>query len=147
MEENASTLTLPAATLNRFIGVICNTGVKEVKLTASAGKIFSRLHPAGATTVVVTESSAILVEADGTNWWAMAPTEKPEDAYSALTERAAGTLFEPSATRPVHVLLQVKAKKINEPIIVAVSAGGVILATVAAGSTTGESIPRFPTAL
>lgn len=108
MEKEASTLTLPAPTLNRVIGITCANSINAVKITCSEGKVFSKLHPAGATTVEVTTSSGIVVEATGSNWFVIAGGEKATDISGARTARVVGTEYEPSATRPTQVIVTIE---------------------------------------
>lgn len=101
METNGNTLTLPAATANRFIGVTCANGVAAVKVKASAGKIYGDFIN-GETEVTLTENQHIFVEADGANWRIVAGEAKRTGTYSK-TGRLYATEYEPSASRPVQV--------------------------------------------
>jgi hypothetical protein len=105
MEKESSTLTLPAPTLNRMIGIGTNSIINAVKVTASSGKIFTPQHSAGATTVEVTKLSPIIVLADGSNWLRIAGEEKSEQTYKekTLTKAEAEAGFVLSATRTVFL--------------------------------------------
>jgi hypothetical protein len=103
--KNGKTLTLPAATLNRIVGVFALEA--EAKVKTAAGVIKGDFFSGG--TAVLTENQHLLLIADGTNWMIVAGEPKREQTYTAnkvfsKAECEAGV--EVSATRPAHVQLE-----------------------------------------
>lgn len=140
-EKEGATITLPKPTANRMIAVTCANTIKAFKLKPLEGKIYSGLHPAGATVVEVTESASLIVEATGINWFVLAGEEKREQAYSAQTARTLGTEYEPSATRPTFVTLEIvtngEVRSSASLFVGGVRMGGVQLSKPAEGNATG----------
>ncbi len=107
METNATTLTLPAATSGRQVGVICKNAIEEVKMKATGVKIFGDfLAAAGVETIGIRENQHVIVEADGTNWWIIAGEPANTNLYAAelsvtLGEAEAGITI--SKARPAIV--------------------------------------------
>lgn len=105
METNGATLTLPAATLNRTIGIACLNGVAAVKLKMT-GKLYGDFIN-GSTEVVILENQHLIVKADGTNWHIESGEPKREQKYEvkAYTVLGIGAGIEYSASRPAMVTL------------------------------------------
>lgn len=108
MEKANSVLTLPEPTVNRVVGVVGAAfgGQIKVKPTKVATKIFgSSLSEAGAAEVALTGGQLVIFYATGTNWFI--PGEpKHEQFFGVQTSRISGTEYEPSASRPVYVVLE-----------------------------------------
>jgi hypothetical protein len=104
MESNGLTLTLPAATTDRLIGVICGNGVPSTKLKLSAGKLYGDFI-SGVTEVTLTENQHLIVHADGTNWRIESGEPKRTQAYSAAVHQGNGVSkeYEASAARPAFI--------------------------------------------
>jgi hypothetical protein len=120
MTVGATTLTLPAPTVNRLIGVYSSNGCK---VTASSGKIYGDFISPGQTTVELSSDQHLLVFADGSNWLIIAGEAKREQTYGAQVARVKNTLYEPSASRPTLVVLEVATGGPAEILV-----GGVVIA-------------------
>ncbi len=138
METNATTLTLPAATSGRQVGIICKTAIAEVKLKATGVKIFGDfLAAAGVETITLVENQHVTVGADGTNWWIIAGESKREQKYAttSLSRAEAETGVTPSLARPA-IVNAVVISEINKPCFGAFKAGGVVVSEFLAGAVT-----------
>ncbi len=112
METNATTLTLPAATSSRQVGIICKNTVAAVALKATGVKIFGDfLAAAGVEVINIAENQHVVVEADGTNWWIISGEPKREQLYSARVASVAGEGHTPNTVRPVEVVLTHKVSE------------------------------------
>ncbi len=92
MEKAASTLTLPAATSGRQVGIFA--AAEGVKVKTAAGAIFGDFLPAlGAAEITLVLNQHVILEATGTNWIVVAG--KP--ALPAYTARVEGSNFTPAS--------------------------------------------------
>jgi hypothetical protein len=101
--KSAATVTLPAATAGRTIGIFVGAGT-GCKVTASAGKIYGDFVT-GATTVELSLYQHIIVEGNGSNWLIIAGEPKLETTYTnkSFSKAEAEAGVEPSATRRAQV--------------------------------------------
>ncbi len=143
METNAATLTLPAATLNRQVGIICNVTALSVKLKAAGeAKIFGDfLTETGATECTLLVNQHLIVEASGTNWYILSGEPKREQVYGALTSRTGNALHLGSAVRPVFVTLVMHPKV--EHVAGELKVGGVQIGTFAWLNNAEEQFTTF----
>ncbi len=143
METNATTLTLPAATSGRMVGVATKNAIAESKMKAGVGKIFGDfLSPTGVETVTLAENQHMIVEADGTNWRILSGEGKRTQAYGARTERAVTTEFEPSSTRPTQVSFEVNGAPV-EAFAGTLSIGGVVVQQFEVKGPTAVSLGTY----
>lgn len=103
----ACTATLPAATSGRTIGIVNATSAEAVKVSAKAGKQIIGGFFEGEVAELLAHQ-AIIVEADGSNWYIIAGEPKREQKYEAAkaftnAELKAG--IEVSATRLAFVYI------------------------------------------
>lgn len=142
MEKEASEVKLPAATLNRIVGIWCSAKTITVK-AAVAGTIFGDFIE-GATTITLMKTQHVLLQADGTNWDILAGEPKRTETYGALTSRSAAEYetagLTPSTTRPTWVTLSMR---ILVGQTVKVTVGGVLMAEATAISEQGSTFPVF----
>ncbi len=135
-EKSGATTTLPAATLNRMVGVY-NASAGAIKVKTAAGVIAGDFLTAAGEIELMT-AQHILLQADGTNWIIVAGEPRRTQTY-ARTLRAIGAAFEPSATRPSYVNVEAVATN-NESAFLRVretSAVGTILGLQNVGGITG----------
>ncbi len=145
METNATTLTLPAATSGRQVGVICKNAIEKVEMKATGVKIFGDfLAAAGVETIILRENQHVIVEADGTNWWIIAgePARTQLFATTTLTTAEAEGGANPSKVRPALVNV-VAVGKVNTAISgswkVGASVAGEFSSAAIAGAATKAS--------
>ncbi len=142
METNATTLTLPAATKGRQVGIITLNGIASTKLKVAAGVIYGDFVT-GVTEVNLLENQHLVVEADGTNWHIISGESRREQSYSTqtLTKAEAEVAMSPSATRPTLLVVQPEEDGMT------IEAEGVVLTKAAgigsAASLTFELNPGF----
>ncbi len=148
METNATTLTLPAATSGRMVGVITKNAIEESKMKATGVKIFGDfLAAAGVETITMAENQHVIVEADGTNWWIISGEPRREQAFATKTittaeAEAGGATTNPSKVRPAIVNV-VAVGKVNTAISgswkVGASVAGEFSSAAIAGAATKAS--------
>jgi hypothetical protein len=97
------TVTLPAPTINRVVGVI--SPLIESKVKTPSGAFFGDFI-SSATTIALAAGQHVLLIADGANWFILAGEPKREQTYSALAAQTAGTEYTPSTTRDTQVALE-----------------------------------------
>ncbi len=102
MEKAASTLTLPAATINRQVAIFA--AAEGVKVKTAAGAIFGDfLAEAGVAEITLTLNQHVTLEATGANWLIVAGEPKRAQPYVAHAGLEFAKLQEPSAVRPTFV--------------------------------------------
>lgn len=106
MTKTATTLELPAPTLNANVGVYYAESAGSITVKASTGAIAGDFT--SATSVKLLANQHLLLTADGVFWRIMAGEPKREQTYEAVTERAAETAFTASATRETFVIFSVQ---------------------------------------
>ncbi|HXJ92632.1 MAG TPA: hypothetical protein VMT20_07090 [Terriglobia bacterium] len=130
--KNSSTVTLPAPTANRYIGIFVGSGTTGVKVKCESGKLYGDAV-VGATEVALAGNQHLLVEANGTNWLILAGEVMSEAKYVAiktLTKVEAEAEVEVSASRPAQVQLIPKENSC------AVEVSGISLGTFTGNSAT-----------
>lgn len=132
MTTTGTTVTLPAVVASAQVGVFCGGTATSCKVSAAGGaKIYGDFVNA-ATTITLTEHQHVTLQSDGTNWFIIAGEPKREGAYGIRTKRTTGTEYEPSATRPALVILEVTSAAAFS---VLVTCGGVIIGELANASS------------
>jgi hypothetical protein len=100
------TVTLPAPTINRIVGVI--SPLIESKVKTPSGAIFGDFI-SSATTIALAAGQHVLLIADGANWFILAGEPKREQTYGtpklfSKAECEAGVV--PSTTRPAFAFFK-----------------------------------------
>lgn len=129
MTKTGTTVTLPGASLNKIVGVICGEGEITVKKSVFGDLIYGDFIN-GAATIKLTLNGHVVLQSDGTNWYIIAGSPINENAYGALISRVVGTEYEPSPTRPTFVSLRMQNSGALE---IEIKVGGVEIAQIAVG--------------
>ncbi len=108
MEKEASEVKLPAATLNRIVGIICANAIVKITVKAPVVQTIFGQFLEKETTITLARNQTVILEADGTNWWIIAGEPKREQLYTvpiAYSKAQAEAGVEPSPLRPTFVTL------------------------------------------
>jgi hypothetical protein len=97
-----ATVTLPAASVNAIVGVICASGETTIKMTGA--KIFGDFIT-GAESIKLLLNQHVILQSDGTNWYIIAGEPKRQNVYEAGITVTAEVEHEVSSTRDGLVTL------------------------------------------
>lgn len=136
-EVASGTVTLPVPLRNTVVGVF-NAGTSEVTVisTTHGGAMYGDFT-VGATSITLEAYQHVLFWANGSNWLIIAGEPKREQAYVRHESLSSNTEYEPSATRPTFVSLQINQEANH---YVKIFVGGIEIVEL---NTGGEAIVGY----
>jgi hypothetical protein len=130
--------TLPAVAKNAIVGFVCTAN--ETTITTASGLIYGDFVT-GAASIKLAANQHVILQSDGTNWFIIAGEPKREQAYTNAESLVAGTEYEPSATRPVFVVVRAHASIEAEAVV---TVGGQFVGIYQNHSATQTVAVSFP---